>query len=626
MSGRTFGSARVLSLARLGLLAGLSLCSVAHAQVQTNDPLASPQWNLNAIRAPQAWSLAPATGKKIRVVVLDTGYSGHPDVNWAKDGSGKDLYRTSANDPNNGREDGEFAHGTHVAGIIARTTQNGRGIAGVCPQCEVLSIKIRQGLTDDSLAGAIKSAVQSGARVINLSLAEPNKSCADYRYTNRAIAQAHAAGVSIVASAGNHNAPGIQYDGAASPAWVDVGQVRPASCPEVISVGATDQFNLEAPYTNGGSSLTLMAPGGGATREDGVYGAGIDGCPRVTNVSGSVSTTTVGVLSTWAVANGGGLQACYRYLSGTSMSAPHVSGVVGLMLSANPALTPDQIKNILQSTATPMACANQACGAGLLNAEAAVNWARSMAGNATVAGACRYNFGDASLQAAACMLDTMDEAPDGTETVTAYGHVWEFDAQGQPLAAPTPLSSLPAYAKGNGPCTVQFVGVAGVCAFETRAEVNYPGVGYLESITAYGHYWNFGANGQPFGPQGASLNSVSRYAASNGPCFQKNPCVFGTRSLVVFPEWGGLVESVTAYGSYWNWGANGNLLSSGSLESVARYAQICGYKSAGAVCKFDTRELKSNRHEVITAYGRYFEFNGNTMIQQNALEAMSRFN
>lgn len=186
------------------------------------------------------------------------------------------------------------------------------------------------------------------------------------------------------------------------------------------------------------------------------------------------------------------------------------------------------------------------------------------------------------------------------------------------------LSSSSIYAGGNGPCSPQFFPVSEVCTFETRAEVNYPGVGYLESITAYGRYWNFDANGQPFGPQGGKLSDVPRYAA--GPCQGKDLCEFDTRSLVVFPEWGGLVESVNAYGQYWMWDANGKLLASGPLQSVARYQQICWYGPAGEPCKFDTRELKNNRHEVITAYGRYFEFDGETLIQNTALADMARFN
>ncbi|WP_167522074.1 S8 family peptidase [Xanthomonas sontii] len=625
MSVTMFAKKRLSALVRLGALIGLALSSSVHAQAPTNDPLSAQQWNLSAIRAPQAWALAPANGQKIRIATIDSGYSGHPDITWAQDGSGKDFYLAGSSDAYDGKEAGDFSHGTHVAGIIAAKTQNGQGIAAVCPQCEILSRRVDSGLTDDVLAGAIKQAVQSGARVINLSLAEANSACSNYQYTNRAIAQAHAAGVSIVASAGNHNSPGIIYDQAASASWVDVANVRPASCPEVISVGATDQMNLEAPYTNGGASLTLMAPGGGATRDEGVYGAGVGDCPAIINpISQGNSTTRVGVLSTWAVSNGSGLTSCYRYLSGTSMSAPHVSGVIGLMLSVNPALTPDQIKSILQSTATPMSCANNRCGAGLLNAEAAVNWARSMAGNGKIPGACLYNFGGDSLQVAACKLGTMDEAPDGTESATAYGHLWKFNSQGQAVARPMPLSSVSRYATGSGPCTAQFVSRQDICKFETRAEVNYPGVGYLESITAYGRYWNFDANGQPFGPQGGELKDVPRYAA--GPCQGKNPCVFDTRSLVVFPEWGGLVESVNAYGQYWMWDANGNLLASGPLQSVARYQQICNYGPAGTPCKFDTRELKSNRHEVITAYGRYFEFNGETLIQNTALADMARFN
>ncbi|WP_295961787.1 S8 family serine peptidase [uncultured Xanthomonas sp.] len=642
MFGTMFAKKRLSALVRLGMMAGLSLSGTVHAQALTNDPLSAQQWTLNAVRAPQAWALAPIGGEKIRVAVIDTGYTGHPDVNWAKDGAGQDMYldstMTDEDDPNSGqapRYGQTYTHGTHVAGIVAARTGNGEGVAGVCPQCEVLPISVL--LEDKYIAGGIQLAVRSGARVINLSFAKANVPCnseGDYKLTYAAIVKAVEAGVSVVAAAGNHNVPGIKYDNDGVPeSRVDVAKVTPASCPGVISVGASlgtaQQPNVEAPYSNGGASLTLTAPGGDATREDGLFGAGVGACPQLGNVGDSgISISKVGVLSAWSVGTGTQWVHCYRYLSGTSMAAPHVSGVIGLMLSVNPSLSPAQITNILQSSAGPVVCPSGGCGAGMLNAEAAVSQARSVAGQWTSAGPCRYNVPGQSAQTP-CALGSMDVSPDGTETVTAYGHVWKFDAQGLPVTLPVPLSSSPVYARGNGPCTAQFAKRKKPCTFDTRAEVNYPGVGYLESITAYGRYWNFDANGQPFGPQGGALHDVPRYAAANGPCYQKtqrNPCVFDTRSLVVFPEWGGLVESVNAYGQYWMWDANGNLLASGPLQSVARYQQICRYGPAGEACKFDTRELKSNRHEVITAYGRYFEFNGETLIQNTALADMARFN
>lgn len=642
MSGTMFAKKCLSALVRLGMMAGLSLSGAFHAQALTNDPLSAQQWTLNAIRAPQAWALAPAGGERIRVAVLDTGYSEHPDINWAKDGAGQDFYLDATQVLDDDEKAGQdprnvpsYTHGTHVAGIVAARTNNGQGIAGVCPQCEVVSIKIDP--VDQDIARGVQLAVQAGARVINLSLAQPDVSCSaseTYKLTKAAIASAVSAGVSVVAAAGNHNTPDISYGNEPLPrARVDVANVSPASCPGVISVGASlgtpQQPNVEAPYSNGGPSLTLTAPGGGVTIEDGLYGAGVEPCPLQNNVGNrGFSTSRVGVLATWAEGTGTQWVHCYRYLSGTSMAAPHVSGVIGLMLSVNPSLSPAQIANILQSSAGPVVCPSGGCGAGMLNAEAAVSQARSVAGQWTSAGPCRYNAPGQSAQAP-CALGSMDVSPDGTETVTAYGHVWKFDAQGLPVTLPVPLSSSPVYARGNGPCTAQFAKRKKPCTFDTRAEVNYPGVGYLESITAYGRYWNFDVNGQPFGPQGGALHDVPRYAAANGPCYQKtqrNPCVFDTRSLVVFPEWGGLVESVNAYGQYWMWDANGNLLASGPLQSVARYQQICNYGPAGTPCKFDTRELKNNRHEVITAYGRYFEFNGETLIQNTALTDMARFN
>jgi Subtilase family len=314
-------------------------------------------------------------------------------------------------------------------------------------------------------------------------------------------------------------------------------------------------------------------------------------------------------------------------LSGTSMAAPHVSGVVGLMLAAQPRLTPAQIKDILQNNSNATAistCTDGSCGAGLLNAEKAVNAAVVTPGAALpYNGVCRFAFEDR------CKLDTYDELPNGDLSVTAYGKVWNFNPYGALIGKPALLSSLPLYTRPNGPCSASNRDANGQCNFNTRSVVDYPGVGYLDSVTAGDKYWNFLSNGEPWGAEGGALNTVTRY--KNHPCANQavitgTLCLFDTRTVVQSAAWGGLVESISlSNGEYWNFDAAGNLFPGvnghGFLSSVTRYQPICAL-GVGITpnCRFDSRELKSNGNEVITAYGWYFEYSGETLVKSHNLK------
>jgi serine protease len=166
------------------------------------------------------------------------------------------------------------------------------------------------------------------ARVINLSLGGGG-SCD--RTTQAAINTARSWGAVVVVAAGNANA--------------NAANTSPANCQGVITVAATAKSGGKASYSNFGSNVTLAAPGG--DRDAGLW-----------------STLNMGTMAPGADA--------YASYAGTSMAAPVVSGVVALMLSVNKNLTPDQVAALLKSSARafPAACAN--CGAGLVDANAAV--------------------------------------------------------------------------------------------------------------------------------------------------------------------------------------------------------------------------------------------------------------
>ncbi len=554
-----------------------------------SDPLYAQQWHYPLIQAPQAWDLTLGAAG-IRIAILDTGRTAHPDLaaEWG-------LQFDAADQDFNAQDDGYVSqgqqvfwrHGTHVAAIAGGSMNNGLGGASVCPGCTLLPVRVSnaQGLTTDAIIRGINWAVSNGARVMNMSF-EMSLPCnhATVAPLRNAIAFAIANNVSVVAAAGNQTA--------------NAANTSPASCAQVIAVAATDRNNNLAPYSNFGA-VTVAAPGGGGSAQNQqMYGIGV-GCPA-DNQSFFLGGTE-GALSAWTTSPGSGNAHCYRYLSGTSMASPHVAGVVGLMLSANPALVPAQVIQVLRDTAQPLPACGGNCGAGLVNAFAAVQ--RSSTGPCSFAPA-----------GALCTIDSLSHYTDGfggfVETVTAYGRTWNFDLNGNATGPSAELRSVPRYA--SGPCAFGPFGQP--CRFDSVTTLMYPGAGYVESITAYGRYWNFNAAGAEWGGGGSLLSSVPRYAG--GPCLYAfgGLCTFDTRNLIEYPGWG-LIESITAYGRYFIFDAAGTMIGGDSLRNVARYAAgPCAYAPAGGNCSFDARELAvkpgAGLVETITAYGRYWEWDG----------------
>ncbi|MBN1587029.1 MAG: S8 family serine peptidase [Candidatus Omnitrophica bacterium] len=288
------------------------------------------QWGLQAVHAAQAWDRSTGNSN-ITVAVVDTGF----DMKHADRGT---VWRNPGEIANNGRDDdnngyvddlngwdftqsdntpvdGAF-HGTHVSGIIGAATNNGRGMAGVMWQSSVMPLK---GLADNGvgysswLAEAIIYAVDNGARVINNSWAGNGVS----QTLESAIDYAAANGVVVVASASNDGAD----------LWLD--QSIPASYPYVIAVGSVGPDSRRSYFSNFGAGLDVLAPGEQilsllATDGQDPYGG----------------SATVGNY--------------YLRLSGTSMAAPHVAGVAGLILSRRPQLSAQEVRQILRSSAADL--------------------------------------------------------------------------------------------------------------------------------------------------------------------------------------------------------------------------------------------------------------------------------
>ena len=332
-----------------------------------NDTSYGSQWDLfdttGGIRAPAAWDQATGTG--VVVAVIDTGYRPHADLSGqivagydmitsttvSVDGNGRD---SDASDPGDWNSAGECYsgdpgsnsswHGTHVAGTIAAKTNNALGVAGIAFNAQVQPVRVLGkcgGYTSDIAdgitwaSGGSVSGVPANAtpaKVLNLSLGGSG-SCGTT--TQTAINGARSRGASVIVAAGNSN--------------TNAANSNPANCSGVVTVAATDRYGARAYYSNYGSVVALAAPGGDV---------------RSSASNGILSTLNAGTTTPGADN--------YAYYQGTSMATPHVAGVAALMYSAKPTATPDEITAALKSSARAFPGTCNQCGAGLLDANAAV--------------------------------------------------------------------------------------------------------------------------------------------------------------------------------------------------------------------------------------------------------------
>lgn len=332
------------------------------------DTRYSEQWHYHeatgGLNLPAAWDIS--TGNGITVAVLDTGYRPHPDLAAnivggydfisdtfvSNDGDARDANAQDPGDwntagqcpPDPGAYDSSW-HGTHVAGTIAGVTNNASGVAGVAFGARVLPLRVlgRCGGYTSDIADAIVWASGGSvtgvpantnvARVVNMSLG--GQGACD-NTTQSAINSARSRGTVVVVAAGNENQ--------------NAGNVSPASCAGVIAVAATNRSGGRSYYSNFGSVVDVAAPGGDV---------------RTSAANGILSTLNSGTTTPGSD--------IYDWYQGTSMAAPHVAGVVALMLSRNGALAPDEIETRLRSStrAFPATCSQ--CGTGIVDALAAVN-------------------------------------------------------------------------------------------------------------------------------------------------------------------------------------------------------------------------------------------------------------
>lgn len=340
-------------------------------ELTPNDTRWNDMWHLRytpntseGINVAPAWDITTGLPSTV-VAVIDTGILPHNDlagktvpgydfisnIAVANDGNGRDSNPTDPGDWIVANEcyAGSPArtsswHGTHVAGTIGAATNNNLGIAGVNWNAKILPLRVLgkcggliSDITDAMVwaAGISVTGVPNNsnpAKVLNLSLGGPGACSTTEQNAINAIVSA---GSTIVVAAGNFNVNASGYS--------------PGNCNNVITVAATNRNGQKASYSNFGSIVEISAPGG------------------ETNVASN------GVLSTLdsgtTTANN---SHTYTYYQGTSMAAPHVSGVASLVLALRPSFTPAQMVSHLRTTARAFpagsSCNVTNCGSGIVDA------------------------------------------------------------------------------------------------------------------------------------------------------------------------------------------------------------------------------------------------------------------
>lgn len=269
-------------------------------------------WGIGTVNAPAAWSISKGAG--VKVAILDTGISlTHPDLAAnVKGGINTIKPAKSANDDN--------GHGSHCAGIVA-AINNTIGVVGVAPEASLYAVKVLNAAGSGYLSDIIEGlqwCIDNQIQVASMSFGSDASNTSEHD----AIIKAYNAGITLVAAAGN--------DGVANS--VDY----PGAYPEVIAVSALNSNLSLASYSSYGPEVDIAAPG--------------------TQIYSTYKGTA------------------YATLSGTSMATPHVTGVAALRIAQNPSQSPAEIKTALQTTATNIGLTADKQGAGLVNADAVVDY------------------------------------------------------------------------------------------------------------------------------------------------------------------------------------------------------------------------------------------------------------
>ena len=361
------------------------------ASLTPNDTFYPRQWNYPIVNLPLAWDVTTGS-EDVIIAIVDTGVLlAHPDFSGklvpgfdfisdaarANDGDGIDPDPNDAGDLSLGGN--SSFHGTHVAGTAGAASDNNEGVAGVSWGSRIMPIRVLGvdgGSSFDVIQGVRFAAGLSNnsgtvpsqaADVINLSLGGNFSSQIEQNTYN----EVRDAGVIVVAAAGNESSSVPHF---------------PAAYENVVSVAATTITNSRASYSNFGATIDIAAPGGNNTTD--INGDGIGD----------------GVISTLGEQSGNNVNFGYAALNGTSMAAPHVAGVVALMKSVHPGLTPQEFDQALVAgeltTDLGAEGRDSSFGFGLIDAQRAVATALQLAagqgvdpGPVLAASIAQLNFG-----------------------------------------------------------------------------------------------------------------------------------------------------------------------------------------------------------------------------------------
>lgn len=341
----------IRELAALGVVEYAEKIPAEYICFDPNDPKDNDGslWFLDKVKAYQAWDLTQGSGNVVAAVIDDAVYISHEDLIanlWVNSneiaGNGIDDDGNGYIDDINGvdvaDDDGNpsppaalvsptvFSHGSHCAGILGSVTNNGVGVASISSHIKVMGIKATRDATSSPgmiEAGweGIQYAVAEGATIISLSWGGTSNSQTYQNLINSFEAQ----GVLIFAAAGNSNIETPFY---------------PAAYNYVVGVGASDQSDYKASYSNYGSWVDIMAPG--------------------SYIHGILCTSSSN----------------YGIKSGTSMATPMAASLAGLMKSYNPAITPAELRTCMYNSADNLNTLNPTyvgkMGAGRINAQNAV--------------------------------------------------------------------------------------------------------------------------------------------------------------------------------------------------------------------------------------------------------------
>jgi subtilisin family serine protease len=443
---------RALTALLLGALATLPSVPSADAQVVADDPGLARQWGLARIGAPGAWA-AGFTGEGVTIAIVDSGVSpDHPDLRDQLDGAAGLVDCVGSGPCVTGSGADDAGHGTHVAGIAAATTGNGTGVAGVAPRAHLLSVRALQQVCDDrgdceaqgttaDVAEAIVWAADHGADVINLSLGSITQQILGPAFDG-ALEHAWASGAIPVLASGNNRFP-----------------IRNLVGIHAVVVGAVTNTDARASYSGSldPNGLSLVAPGGEADDD--------------ASCRGDVPN---GILSSWTAAGSGPGYAC---VAGTSMAAPHVSGALAVLLSADPERDVDQAVARLFASVDDLGAPgpDEDFGAGRLNLASALG--------VSATGGVAVPIGDPTTSTTPSSFEPIDGGPPVALPLTT-----------STTAPAAPTTALPV---APGDTTVPVVdGVAADLPLDVPLEDPLPALplslAVLAVITTFsGHAWRY---------------------------------------------------------------------------------------------------------------------------------------